>query len=543
MALYQIFDERTPMKPNRKHYLKRCMALLSFLLLLCKCQKEEYGSYQAAVPEEVYPNVTYFSKNTLPPEVMGKLDKSIEPHLKQTSSKKSNLETSFGTILTDRIMLSINDEGIENYTFKVALDDNDPKTFYNLILRKNIDSSFTAPYLKKYVMSEAFYADYAAGNTTMAFFEGTYANYNVDKTIDADLLLGKTSKFSEDCIVPINDDITDDDFGDPVDNNNDGPGSGGQGNGMGVDNGGQMEGGATVVVCTSSLVANICNGGGGHYGEDPGCTGSFKGSIQVVTVCSDGSVTQQDLNKGMAKGGDCPNDEGDVGVLEEDADPCKTFTKLANNTEFKNKLQQLRNKAMNDNKETAYKMTSTGFNQYDYAIREGDQGELGLDPDVGDNEQIDGFIHNHNNDPQNRDLSIFSPNDLYTLYKWLKNGNVANKNNFVYAVTTAQGTTYALTIQSKSKFIAFGDAVLEGLQNNSNNTLGYEYEGSNGSHLQDFGGINNGNSNALNETNFLNLLDFANAGVGLYKANYNFDDWQELEYNPNTNSVTSNPCN
>lgn len=125
----------------------------------------------------------------------------------------------------------------------------------------------------------------------------------------------------------------------------------------------------------------------------------------------------------------------------------------------------------------------------------------------------------------------------------LKNNHIKNRGSFVYMVTTSQGTTYALNIKSKSKFIAFGDLVLDGLQNGSNNTLADEYAGSGGSHLQDLGGIKNGNSNDLNEKNFLNILDFANSGLETYKSDANFENWEKLEYDSNSNTVTPNPCN
>lgn len=383
------------MKQKLKIYLKLGILLFGIPLLLTNCERDDSFIDVQNIDSTSIPNVTYFSRKSAPKNVLGKLNKSISKHFQQKSNNSKDLSTSFGTILTDRIMLSINEEGIENYTFTVELDDNEPKTFYNLVLRKNTDSTFSEPYLKKYTMSDSFYDSYANGTLSINSFEGTYENYNIDDTIDIDILLGKSSKNFSPCIVPIDTtddgDIGDDNLGDPVDGNNNATGSGGGGgsSGTGTGSGTGSSGGGSTVTCTQRLVANICNGGGGHYG-DPSCTGSFQGSIQLITTCSDGSVDVVDLK---STSGGCPNDDGDVGVLDDDVPPCKKFKPLENKTEFKNKLQDLKDKAMTDDFETAYKMNRSGIDGFDYGDPiEGEPDELEIEYNFAEDEQIDGFI-------------------------------------------------------------------------------------------------------------------------------------------------------
>ena len=238
--------------------------------------------------------------------------------------------------------------------------------------------------------------------------------------------------------------------------------------------------------------------------------------------------------------------EDDIIIIEEDdtEEPCDILNDLENDQDFKDQMELLQNLAQTDNKETAFKMVADGEGGYDFSPPiEGLANELGLDPQVANNEQIDGFIHNHWNKPKS--LSVFSPHDLYFLYKSLKEGNINDVNSFIFAITTSDNTTYAITIEDSDSLIAFGDANLEGLQftNSRNNSLPSEYNGSRNTLLENDGGIKDSNSNNINETNFLKLLSFANAGLKVFKSDDNFENWQQIEYNMNTNSVTVQNCN
>lgn len=440
------------------------------------------------------------------------------------------------------MLLGTDSTGLENYTFKVDLDDEDPKTFYNLILRKEVDGTFSPPYLKKYAMDDVFFLDYSNGNSTLEQFIGTVENIAIDETIDIDILLERQQNKNIPCIEPITDDG---DISNPNDGNGGSTGGGGGGgtSGTGTGSTGGSGTGSGNTGGTGSSGSSDCTP---IYdmvlvGYACGDGGSYQAVYQYQVVAWDCPSLKSASTRNRTAG--CPEDNGTVGTMEEDAPPCKKFKKLENNTEFKNRLQELKDKAMTDDFETGYKMNNSGIDQFDYEIREGESGQLGLDPGVGENEEIDGFIHNHINDSENRDISIFSPHDLYTLYNWLKNDNIRDRGSFVFVVTTSQGTTYALRIKSKSKLLAFGDAALEGLQNEDNNSLPREYSGHKDAFLKNTGGIQNGNTNSLNEKNFLKMLDFANAGLQTFKSDANFENWEELEYDPNTDTVTPNPCN
>lgn len=158
-------------------------------------------------------------------------------------------------------------------------------------------------------------------------------------------------------------------------------------------------------------------------------------------------------------------------------------------------------------------------------------------------EVLDGFIHNHYD--KEGSLSIFSPHDLYAIYNWLTNGNINDNNSFIFAITISDNTTYAITIDDPQAFIAFGDIALEGLQFDptTNNIMIDEYGGDEDAFLGSDGGVKDTNTNDLNETNLLKLLNAASAGLNVFKSNDSFENWQQLDYNPASNNVTRQDCN
>lgn len=224
--------------------------------------------------------------------------------------------------------------------------------------------------------------------------------------------------------------------------------------------------------------------------------------------------------------------------------PCNLYNNLENNQDFKDKMQMLKTGAQNDNFETAFKMTSNGNGEYDFSEPiQGEPNSDGLDPQVEEDDVIDGFIHNHYD--REGSLSIFSPHDLWSLYNWLTNDNIGNTARFVYAVTTSDNTTYAITITDPQAFIAFGDLALEGLQfeEPTNDFMIHEYNAALGSFLEEDGGINDDNEPSVNEKNYLKLLTTANSGLKFFKSDTNFENWQQLNFNSSTGSVNPQNCN
>ena len=80
--------------------------------------------------------------------------------------------TSPFTINWDRIKQLVDSTGRETYTFGLTVDDNNPATFYNLVLRYSINHEAHTPFILKYKMSDDFLPQYQATGS-LAGFEGT----------------------------------------------------------------------------------------------------------------------------------------------------------------------------------------------------------------------------------------------------------------------------------------------------------------------------------------------------------------------------------
>jgi len=517
---------------------------LGIVFFTFSCSKDDLDVQptQLRVNKQELPDIKIYAGKELPDQIVQRLEKSMKSLSKSQPSQES-YTTSFGEILFNKILHVTSTSGIENYTFKVVVEDNDPKTFYNLILRKNPDGFFEEPYLKKYEMNDDFFYQYNLGLVSFDAFEGVFYNYAINEVLDIDVLLSGKNRNSS-CPVAIGNDPDDEETGEQGDvigggdiNTNGGGGGGNTGdNSSGPSGNSGTNGGGGSVSCSSSIIQVVCNGGGGHLG-DAHCTGSFKGASFLRISCSDGTVI--DI-KSAGNRSNCIVDQGDIGTLDDVIPPCKKFRELAEDDGFKQKMRELKQKAMTDNKETGHKLTKgpDGNMQFDEAI-EGEEGKLGLPPvNLEQGEKLDGFVHNHYD--QDKSLSVFSPEDLWSLYIMLKNNHIKKTSTFIFVVTTSDGTNYALSIKSSSKFIAFGDVNLQGLDIEDNNALPALYAGE---QKIDFpNGIKDSNGNGLNERHFAKLLKSANTGIELYRSTDDFESWEKVEIDEN-NNITYDDCN
>ena len=217
---------------------------------------------------------------------------------------------------------------------------------------------------------------------------------------------------------------------------------------------------------------------------------------------------------------------------------CKRLNELETDNDFKIVLQELKDSASEDNHETGYFLTINDDQTYNYSDELiGSANDLGINTSLNQDEQIAGFIHNHNHDDQNRDLSVYSPEDLFVVYNWLKNGHVQTPSQFFSFLVTNHGTAYALNISDSQAFIAFGDIVFngwgDGNKTNNEEALVQEYRGNNSS-MQTYPlGIKNSNTVEQNELSFMKILSFSgiNVGLELFKADDNFENWKKVDIN------------
>lgn len=206
-----------------------------------------------------------------------------------------------------------------------------------------------------------------------------------------------------------------------------------------------------------------------------------------------------------------------------DSTPCDNADSLENNTEYKQKFNQLRGKT-SDTKEHGYIYKSNNSGGIDETLITGEDGAAGIDFTVPD--KIDGFMHSHYTGL----LSVFSPDDLFSIALLYTTDKMVDTKTFTAGVVTANGTQYIIMIDNLTKFHQFASNMV------NNSTLDLY------SHLySSVYGINSSNSNEVSEKAFLQYIQQTNSGLKLFKGDSNFSDWQPKKVDENGN-IVNNPC-
>lgn len=140
--------------------------------------------------------------------------------------------------------------------------------------------------------------------------------------------------------------------------------------------------------------------------------------------------------------------------------------------------------------------------------------------------------------------SIFSWDDLTTINNLIKNNHI-DTSNFVFYVITADGTRYALTVDSASDLSNF-------FYDPSNLPIGTQIDVQKMLSMDKLfkkyydkksNGLIATISNVINDkTNFLKFIKEANLGITLFEVDASFTNYQKLSIS-NSGVVTPTPCN
>ena len=221
---------------------------------------------------------------------------------------------------------------------------------------------------------------------------------------------------------------------------------------------------------------------------------------------------------------------GEIGELNDD---CSLFTNLQSDFEVKSLIEYMKTQTSDTIEKGMCLSATTTTGQYSPIVGVPDQNlDYAVGYDIPNGTVVDILIHTH----YTGGLSIFSPHDLQQIYIMMKNPNITIPDNFVSIVVTPDNEVFAMTISSKSDFLAFGnkwfpdDEKFETFENLFYTSIvGFN--------------INGNNSNSSNEINFLKMLG-SKSGIKLYKANSDLSQWDNLKVNSINNSVTqTSPCN
>ena len=147
-----------------------------------------------------------------------------------------------------------------------------------------------------------------------------------------------------------------------------------------------------------------------------------------------------------------------------------------------------------------------------------------------DNVQASAYIHSHDQGA----LSIFSPDDLFTLAALYKSGNMKDVSSFVLGVVTNSGTQYYLTIDNVESFDNFTQNLFEGNEFDREMLRIYNKIYAN------LAKIKTDNSNSVNEYNFLNYVQKNNIGLSVFKGSEDMNTWKLLTKDANGNVIPQN---
>jgi hypothetical protein len=208
--------------------------------------------------------------------------------------------------------------------------------------------------------------------------------------------------------------------------------------------------------------------------------------------------------------------------------PCATVDSLKANTSFKQKFTTLKSKTT-DNKEYMYTYTfnggfKNGLKEVDSAI--GLPNNAGIQVSVPF--KIDGVMHSHYSNL----LSIFSPDDIFTLTTLYKANRINSVKNFTMGVVTASGTQYMIMIGDSSKFATFANS-LDTV--GSNQYYNYQLIYNKIFNIKETGSV------ADNEKAFLQYIKKNDMGLTLFKGNSDFSIWDRKKLDANED-VTNDPC-
>ena len=440
------------MKHKRiKTYINIGILLFGMACITISCEKEDPEVYQKELFNLKQRQVNFLSENDLP--------KSVFNHFKLQSAKLSNnsnskSQTNSTIIDINNIMQVIDNFGNTNYTFRVNFEDNDPTTFYNLIINKNFESNTNISYILKYKIDEEHLQDWINNDYDFSYFSGYLYRYNINDFIDNLTFNRTTSKNSPVDTCPCNIEPIDGSSGT----------SGGSSSGSGSGSGGI---GGTFTICRNEIFTfeNPCNDINPDdqwttaHGPTSTCSGSPGPTNIVVRVCETVSTSMSSVaNKNTED--DClnpcdnaPNDSnGDIGLLLPlPVDPCKTLNALLTHTTITNALSTLNAKRIQNN-------TSNNPNEYGFEVSNinstiNTNGVQGMHSEVklrhGSNIIGGMHIHTDNGDP------MFSAQDIRKLYFYYMTKDSPKTTDEVFSILHSDIGTFAITINNLQALGAF----------------------------------------------------------------------------------------
>lgn len=223
---------------------------------------------------------------------------------------------------------------------------------------------------------------------------------------------------------------------------------------------------------------------------------------------------------GDCGGGGSSGETPPIVIPQPQPTPCDKIKKVGKNQKTKDLMNDLKTKT-GDNKEHGQVLVEDNNTITPFPVM-GNPGEDWIDLNITG--QVDGFIHSH----FIGQLSVFSLGDIFGLAQMHVNGNIYDVNTFVVGVVTGSGTTatqYLMVIDNPAQFANFANSIMSGNQTNSIAFNAFEHA------FKDVFYINPSNNGAINEANFVKLLDKMNTGLKMLKGSTDLNNWSVLNQN------------
>ena len=457
--------------------------------------------------------------------------------------------SALGTVDTSKEIVVTNTYNVK-HTFKVITDDDDtPNSVLNIIVVETEDGIFE--YFMKYIFEDKIPLN-SDGSIDLQNFTGVIETYNNlgeltgTFTVNSGSIVAVTGQNNP---CPEEDNEEDDDPDDDGNTSNGGSPGGatsGDGSDTGSDpdpNGGgefvnpyDEEGCVAYVQTITCWCENELVGAHDHTNES-----SF-----LVIRCGSYVVTTAHRNMARDPGSDDPCGFGDTGVLidEEvviDKNNCDELARALNNTEFKNKIDGL--------KDLLETNPNQGGKESGFSVFEDANGTLHPTP-VVQSPRADGTFkfrastftigaaHLHTDKVH----PMFSFYDLYGLYlvgrEFENNGNAPDDSKpFLILVTLPQSNpqVYAIKIEDINKLNAFMENLTANEIKDLEKNLGADYRKI-ANDPSDSGPLNF-------QAALLNFIESKNIGISLYQADNNLTSWAKREISSNGQSTNPKNCN
>lgn len=328
----------------------------------------------------------------------------------------------------DHIMQLIEPDGREVYTFGMQVADDDPATFYNLVLKYSVNKEAYHPMVYKYTMSDDFLPQYLATGS-LEGFRGSLQKILIKERTGG---LRGSAALDDDGIV----------LGEPCPSQTSVGGDPNAGTPQDPDNPAITWDCQTYTKYTP-WYTRVC--------DKSGCGAptliGYKTSL--VTICgwtTDGTIEIENI---------CEDKDGEVPIVDPEElaqSPCKLAKKLNSDSTFKEKvdsLKQLRSSRL----EYGYILRSDGNGGYSYERKEGTIDKPEISFTISESEKIDGLLHSHTDDG----LSIFTDQDFTTYYSLYAGDKMSNHFKFIFGVV-AEGGIYIFRINNLTEFRDFGSS-------------------------------------------------------------------------------------